>query len=328
MQQAGQTPVPGKAGMLMVRKEEFFYDSRDMITKIHAVKWIPEQTPLGIIQIIHGMAEYVERYEDFAVDMAGRGFLVVGQDHLGHGKSISKDGQIGYFCKRDAATVLVRDVHRLKKIIQEENPGVPYVILGHSMGSFILRNYLCRYGTGIQGAVIVGTGMPPKNFAAFSKLLTRVALLVQNPRHRALTLNKLSFGKYNQRIEPAETDSDWLCTDRAVVNAYIEDPLCGEIFTVNAFAALAELISRLYKKENLFLMPKDLPVLFLAGTEDPVGDYGEGVRRAYQSFVDTGMQEVSMKLYDGDRHEILNETDKHEVYQDIYDWIKQKGLVN
>ncbi|NTV79449.1 MAG: alpha/beta hydrolase [Clostridiales bacterium] len=142
----------------MVRKEELFYSSRDNRTNIHAIKWIPQtQSPIAILQIVHGMAEHIECYDYFARYMAKKGILVVGEDHLGHGGSIGSDGMSGYFCKDDPATVVVRDVHRLKKMIQEEYPGVPYVILGHSMGSFILRNYLCRYGTGIQAAVITVT---------------------------------------------------------------------------------------------------------------------------------------------------------------------------
>ena len=147
----------------MVKREEIYFDSRDNKNKIHGIRWIPEgDKPLCILQIIHGMAEYIGRYDEFAESMAEKGILVVGEDHLGHGKSVGENGTYGYFCEQDSATVVVRDSHRLKKMTQEKYPGVPYVVLGHSMGSFILRNYLCRYGTGIQGAVIVGTGMQPR----------------------------------------------------------------------------------------------------------------------------------------------------------------------
>ena len=146
----------------MVKKEEFTFDSRDGKSKIHAVRWVPEQRVVCIVQIIHGMAEYIERYEELAQYLGEKGILVTGDDHLGHGKSVAKDGTYGYFCEQDPATVVVRDVHRLKKMTQEEYPGIPYIILGHSMGSFILRNYLFRYGTGIQGAIVCGTGSQPK----------------------------------------------------------------------------------------------------------------------------------------------------------------------
>ena len=142
-------------------KEEFYFDSRDGESRIHAVRYTPDDGNVkGIVQVVHGMAEYVERYENLAEFLTARGILVTGEDHLGHGKSVAEGGTYGYFCEQDPATVVVRDVHRLKKITEESYPEVPYVILGHSMGSFITRNYLCRYGKGVDGAVIVGTGMP------------------------------------------------------------------------------------------------------------------------------------------------------------------------
>lgn len=306
----------------MVKREELYFDSRDNVNKIHAMKWIPEkEKPVCILQIIHGMAEYIERYDEFARVMAEKGILIVGEDHLGHGKSVGENGTYGYFCERDAATVVVRDSHRLKKMVQEQYPGVPYIILGHSMGSFILRNYLCRYGTGIQAAVIVGTGMQPKAVLGLAKAVLAVQKIFCGSKHPSELVNALAFGSYNKKISGARTPMDWLTKDDKIVDAYMADPMCGFTFTINGFQTLFELISRLHKKQNLEKMPKDLPVLFTAGDADPVGDYGEGVKRAYQSFVDIGMKNVKIKLYDNDRHELLNETDRKVVYEDIYQWI-------
>ncbi len=306
----------------MAKKEELYFDSRDGVNKIHAAKWIPDRDkPVCILQIIHGMAEYIERYEEFAQVMAEKGILVTGEDHLGHGKSVGENGTYGYFCERDAATVVVRDSHRLKKMVQEQYPGVPYFILGHSMGSFILRNYLCRYGTGIHAAVIVGTGMQPKPLLMMGKAVAAVQKVFTGSKHPSGLLNALSFGSYNKRIPNEKTMMDWLTKDEKIVDAYLEDPLCGFTFTVNGFQTLLELVSRLYKRENLEKMPKELPVLFVAGEADPVGDYGKGVKRAYQSFIDVGMKNVKMKLYENDRHELLNEMDRERVYEDIYQWM-------
>lgn len=306
----------------MVRKEDVYFDSRDSKNKIHGMRWIPEtDKPVCILQIIHGMAEYIERYDDFAQTMAEKGILVVGEDHLGHGKSVGENGTYGYFCERDAATVVVRDSHRLKKMTQEEYPGVPYIVLGHSMGSFILRNYLCRYGTGIQAAVIVGTGMQPKPLLMMGRAVAAVQNVFCGAKHPSGLLNALSFGSYNKRIPDHRTMMDWLTKEEGIVDAYIADPLCGFTFTVNGFQTLFELVNRLYKKENLEKMPKGLPVLFVAGAEDPVGDYGKGVERAYRSFQETGMKNVQMKLYENDRHELLNESDRKKVYEDIYQWM-------
>ncbi len=308
----------------MVKKIEFTFDSRDGMTKIHAVRWIPEGKVLCILQVVHGMAEYIERYEALAQYLGEKGILVTGDDHLGHGKSVGADGTYGYFCEQDPATVVVRDVHRLKKMTQEEYPGVPYVILGHSMGSFIARNYLFKYGTGIQGAVICGTGSQPKALVKVCKLLAAVQSLFLGSKHTAKLMDKLAFGNYNQKIADAKTPFDWLCTDKTVVDAYMEDNLCGFTFTVNGFQTLFTLIDRLNQEENLLLMPKELPVYFIAGDKDPVGNYGEGVKKAFEDFKQAGMERISIKLYPGDRHELLNEKDKYKVYEDLYPWIMER----
>lgn len=305
-----------------MKKENFYFESRDGVTKLHAICWQDEtQSPKAILQIVHGMAEYIDRYDEFAVFMAKRGFIVVGDDHLGHGDSVSKDGTFGYFCKKDPATVLVRDEHRLKKMIEEKYPGIPYYILGHSMGSFIARNYLCKYGSGIQGMILVGTGNQSKTLLRTSKILAAVTGFFCGEKKVAKTMNALAFGKYNQAIEKPKTNVDWLTKDEDIVEKYILDEKCGFTFTVNGFKGLFELIYRLQNPENFEKIPKDIPVLFLSGEEDPVGDYGEGVVSAKNALVRAGLTEVSMKLYPTDRHEILNETDREAVYEDVYDWL-------
>lgn len=311
-----------------MKKEEFYFDSRDGKNKIHAVRYTPDDGVVCcVVQIVHGMSEYVERYEEFAQFLTEKGFAVTGEDHLGHGKTAPEGGTYGYFCEQDPATVVVRDVHRLKKMTQALYPGVPYVILGHSMGSFILRNYLCRYGSGISGAVIMGTGMQPTGLIRMSKLLASVQKLFCGPKHVSHLINQLAFGSYNKRYEAVRTQSDWLSRDAERVDRYLADPLCGFVFTVNGFQTLFELIARIQKKENLEKVPNQLPVFMVSGTDDPVGDYGEGVKRAYNSLQEAGLTQLQMKLYEKDRHELLNELDRDVVMQDIYDWIRNTVLV-
>ena len=307
-----------------MKKEEFTFDSRDNKTKIHGVRWEPEGKPACILQIVHGMAEYIERYAPLAEYLAEKGILVTGEDHLGHGKSVGEDGAYGYFCKQDPATVVVRDVHRLKKLTQEAYPGIPYLILGHSMGSFILRNYLFRYGTGIQGAIICGTGTQPWALVKASKVIAAVQGFFMGQKHVARMLDKMAFGNYNRRIEAPRTKFDWLCRDASVVDAYIKDPLCGFTFTVNGFQTLFALLDRINRTENVKKMPVSLPVIFIAGEEDPVGSYGEGVKTAYQTFQDAGMERVSLKLYPRERHELLNEKDKYKIYDELYSWMMER----
>ncbi len=309
----------------MVKKQDFYFDSRDREHKIHAVRWIPEaQGPVCIVQIVHGMAEYIDRYDEFASYLAEKGILVVGDDHLGHGKSVGQGQPYGYFCKEDAATVLVRDEHRLKKMTQEQYPDIPYIILGHSMGSFITRNYLLRYGTGIDGAVIVGTGMQSKATLLSARMLAGLQRIFCGPKHVSGLLNVAAFGAYNKRIEERKTLFDWLSRNEENVKRYIEDPLCGFTFTVNGFQTLFQLIWNLHDPKKLQEMPKRLPVLFVSGEEDPVGNYGQSVKQVCRSFQDLGMENVQIKLYPKDRHELLNEVDRQDVYADIYRWILQR----
>lgn len=309
-------------------KEEFYYDSRDGISKLHAVRYKPDgdEEVRGVVQIVHGMAEYVERYEEFAGYLTSKGLVVAGEDHLGHGKSVGEDGKFGYFCEQDPATVLVRDVHRLKKATQELYPNVPYIIMGHSMGSFITRNYMYRYGTGISAAVIMGTGMQSKKLLSVSKALARMQKLFFGPKHVSELINRLAFGLYNNRIKQPDTPFDWLSRDKERVAGYIADPLCGFTFTVNGFATLFELIYRLHLQENLERIPKELPVLFISGDADPVGDYGKGVNVAYESLQSVGLKNMQLKMYEGARHELLNETNRSAVFQDIYSWIEGEVL--
>lgn len=311
-----------------MKKEEFYFDSRDNGTKLHAVRWMPDsENVTGIVQIVHGMAEYMERYEELAAYLTERNFVVTGEDHLGHGKSVPEGGLQGYFCEQDPATVVVRDVHRLKKMTQELYPGVPYFILGHSMGSFITRNYICRYGTGIDGALILGTGMQSAGLLLASKTVAAVEGAFRGQRHVSRMMDKAAFGAYNKRIAEKRTDYDWLSRDAERVDAYIADPDCGFVFTVNGFKTLFELISRAKKPENLRKIPAELPIFMASGAEDPVGNYGKGVEKAYRSLQGVGVRDLTLKLYPEDRHELMNEPDREQVMADIAEWLTKHLVI-
>lgn len=305
-----------------MKREDFYFESRDGVSKIHAVRWEPDDSSkvIAVLQIVHGMAEYVDRYEDFAKFLTDRNFVVTADDHLGHGKTC-ENSIPGYFCKVDPATTVVKDVHRLKKLTQEKYPRIPYYILGHSMGSFILRNYLFQYGKGITGAVVMGTGMPPKALAHLSYVLAGLGCFFGKSQKVANGLDKIAFGSYLKRIPNAKTSADWLSRNEENVDKYIKDPMCGFVFTYNGFKTLASLLCRLHKKSNIEKMPVSLRVLIVSGEEDPVGDYGQGPKKVYKQYIDEGMQKVEIKLYPEDRHEILNEVDKDTVYEDIYQWL-------
>ena len=311
-----------------MRKEEFYFDSRDGESKIHAVRYTPDTEEVTcVVQIVHGMSEYVERYEEFAKFLTEHGIVVTGNDHLGHGKSVKKDGTFGYFCEQDPATVVVRDVHRLKKMTQTLYPTVPYVILGHSMGTFMVRDYLSRYGTGVSGAVLLATSMYGKGTLTLAKTITALQKKLYGPLHVSKWLNNKVFSSNNKQFEPARTKMDWLSKDAEAVDKYMADPLCGFPFTLNGFETLFELISGLNKKETQEKLPKELPILLLAGEEDPMSKNGKGVRKAQESLEAAGLKKVQLKLYEKGRHELLNDTERETVSEDIYHWIKNTILI-
>jgi len=284
------------------------------------MRWLPEEEPVAVLQIIHGMNEYIRRYDAFAAYMAERGFVVVGEDHLGHGESVPEGGTYGYFCENDPATIIVRDVHRLKKLTQQDYPTLPYLILGHSMGSFILRNYITRYGTGISGAIICGTGTPKKSQLVGGKLLTSILGKLKGDTYVSKLVNEMSTKAYMSG-EGMETELDWICSDRAVQEAYAKDPLCsGFTFTVNGYHTLYELAHRMQKKENLAKIPKKLPILIVSGTEDPVGDRGEAPKALYDTLLHLDITKTT--LNNGARHELLNEKIKETVYYELYNWME------
>ena len=308
-----------------MRKEEFYFDSNCNTNKIHAVKWVPEGTPLCIIQIVHGMCEYVERYEEFVAFLTQKNIMVVGEDHPGHGKSMG-DNPPGYFCKKNPDKVLVENVRTLKDIIKKEYPDIPYIVFGHSMGSFITRNFVHAYGNEIDGAVICATGMLPKPLILAMNGMVKVLCAIQGEKKVSQFVNNMAFGDYLKRIDNPKTGSDWLSVNEENVQKYLADPLCGFIFTLNGFKGLAGLLKGLYDNKKIAEIPKELPLYFIYGDEDPVGDYGEGVLKAYRTYVDAGMTAVSKTVYPGKRHELLNEDNKLEVMSDVYEWVNKEIL--
>ena len=308
----------------MVRKEELTYKSRDRQSMIHAIKWIPEGQPVAILQIIHGMQEFVDRYDEYARFLAEKGILVMGNDHLGHGGSVGEGGTYGFFCKEDPATVLVRDAHRLKKMVQEEYPGVPVFILGHSFGSFVAREYITRYGTGIQGAIIQGTGFLPSGSVKSMSSLVNFMQVIMGTKYRSTMINNMAFKGYLKKIPNPRTKFDWLSHNEESVDKYIANPADNFVFTLNGFATLAELLKRVQDVDKMDDIPKNLPILITAGKEDPVADYGAAPQKLYDIY--TGqlqIKNVELKLYDGLRHELQQEIGREQVFEDQYQWLKK-----
>lgn len=303
-------------------RTDIWYDSCGM-GRIHACRWTPEGEVKAVLQIVHGIAEFVERYDDFANYLNRLGILVVAEDHMGHGQSINNGGLQGYF--HGGWFAAVADTYQLLKDTKAEFPEVPYILFGHSMGSFMARTILCKYpDSGIDAAIICGTGWQPA-FAlpALAKVIDAVAKKNGEEKPNE-TLQNMVFGSYNKKVEHPRTAFDWLSRDKAQVDAYIAHPLCGFTASAGLLRDMMLGIAYIERKDSLSAMKKDLPVFFIAGGDDPVGSYGKGVRQAADAFKKAGMTDVSVRLYPLGRHEILNEINKEEVYEDVAQWIASK----
>ena len=305
-------------------KREFTYPSADGRTLIHAVVWTPEGPVRGVLQIAHGVAEYIGRYEPFARWLTDRGFAVPGNGRLGHGQSLAPGAARLYFGPRGSWNWVAEDVYALRRRMGEEFPGAPYFLLGHSMGSFLARTYLIRWPGTVDGAILMGTGaMPPPVIAAGRAIAARESRRVGEDQTSSL-VDKLAFGAYNKRFAPNRTGFDWLSLNQDNVDRYMADPLCSGNATIGLFREMLGGLSFIAKPENLKRMNLNIPVLFISGEMDPVGDCGKGVKRAFESFRKAGVRDVSLKLYPELRHEILNETCRETVYEDIYQWLAAK----
>ncbi|MBR4744269.1 MAG: lysophospholipase [Oscillospiraceae bacterium] len=305
-------------------KQEFFFPSKDDRTRIHAVEWIPEGSVRGVLQIAHGMVEFIERYDRFASFMASQGFYVVGNDHLGHGLSVTDENQYGYFAERDGNLCVIGDMHQLREDTAGKYPDVPYFLLGHSMGSFLVRQYIEDHGEGLAGAIVMGTGY--QQAAALNAAIGLSAFLqkTRGGHYRSRMINNLALGSCNSSFEPARTKNDWLTKDEAIVDAYEANPLNQFMFTVNGYCNMFRGMRYAEDQKNLDRIPKGLPILVVSGENDPVGDFGKGPALVAESFRSTGIRDVTLKLYPGDRHEILNELDRETVDRDLLQWIESR----
>ena len=303
---------------------DFTFPSSTGSNTIHARKCMPDGQPRGIVQIAHGIAEYIDRYDPFMQFLAENGFIAVGNDHLGHGKSIAKPEEKGIFAEADGWNYVVADMDRLHDLMAKEYPGLPYIFFGHSMGSFLTRTYLIQHPDKPDLAIICGTGHQAKFMVWAGLTMANMQVRSKGPRGDGTQLNNIAFGSYTKGYDEVRTPFDWLNRDPAQVDKYINDPLCGFVASVSLFRDMMSGIKFIQDPANARKMNKETPVLFIAGGADPVGENGKGVDRAYKFFCDAGMMDVTEKIYPNARHEILNELNKDEVMADVLNWINEK----
>lgn len=297
--------------------------SKDSKNSLNTVIWETEKEPVGVLQIVHGMAEYIDRYDNFAKYMTEHGFNVIGHDHLGHGYSVSDERDYGFFAEENGDKIIIEDMHSVTQYAKEKWEELPNFILGHSMGSFCLRQYLTKYSNDVFGAIIMGTGWIPSAAALLGKTIATNTCKSKGSHTVNPLLIKLTLEPYNKPFAPARTNCDWLSRDEKQVDLYVNDKLCGFDFTAGAYKDFFTVLEKVAKNRQLIGMRKSLPILITSGSVDPVGGK-KACEKLNAQYKRCGIDDVTLKLWENDRHEILNELNKSDVYDYICTWLKSK----
>ncbi len=302
-------------------KKEITYPSSDGKSTVFAEIFVPiSGNPRGVVQLSHGMIDHTGRYEALADFFTGAGFVFAGNNHLGHGKTASSLSDLGFFAERDGYKYVIDDLKKMNEILHDEYPGVPLVLFGHSMGSFIARLYTEKYPNTIDAHIIHGTG--GKNPAApAGKALVSILRAFFGGRHRSKLVTAIAFGSYNSHYDKSEGANAWLTRDVKRVADRDTDPYATYIFTLSAYYDLFTMLSASNSKEWFENYPKSMPTLIISGEDDPVGNYGKGVRSVHSSLENSGVSDLTLKIYPNARHELFNEINREEAMGDMLSWI-------
>lgn len=303
----------------MERKDIILNSNSDKLP-ISITMFMPEGNIKGIFQISHGMAEHKERYFDLMEYMSNQGYVTIINDHRGHGKSIKEKEDLGYFYD-NSSEYIVEDLHQITLYIKELYPNKEIILFGHSMGSMVVRKYIKKYDKDIDKLIICGS--PSKNlFVDLAIFITKILEVFKGEKYRSNLIQNLAFGNYNKNIKNAKSKNAWICSNSETVEKYDDDELCGFTFTLNGFENLFKLMKEIYQKDGWIVDNKNLPILFIAGSNDPVIIDEKKWIKSQEFLKKVGYSEISGKLYEGLRHEILNEKNKKQIYEDISDFIK------
>ncbi len=311
----------------MVTQQEYTFNSSDGHSVIHCRKWLPEGSPVAVVQLVHGMVEYIERYDGFATFLATKGYVVVGHDHIGHGHSVDGMEELGIMTGKHPSDFMVEDMYAHYAMTKKAYPGLKYFILGHSMGSYMLRKFLSvksAYLEDLNGAVIMGTGMEKASLCNGGLAVIAVLSLFKGKDYRSPFVRDMMFSEPYKQFDCYGKDygNSWISKNVENVEKYYHDPYCTYMFSLNAYKALTEAVKYACSQECVTKMRTGMPILVVSGDADPVGNLGEGTKAAAESLKKGGIKDVTLKLYHGDRHEILNELDREQVYEDIYQWFE------
>jgi len=286
-------------------------------------QWLPKKKPKAVIHIVHGMAEHALRYDGFAEDACARGFTVFASDHRGHGKTAGKLMLRGYLADKDGFQRVVEDQKEINEEIKKIYPDIPIIILGHSFGSFITQNYIENYGKTVRAAILVGSA-GPNPMIKIAGIAVGLNKLFSDKKKPSKFMDKLSFGAYNKAVESPKTNFDWLSRDENEVQKYIDDDFCGFTCTLGFYQDIINGLKQTHRPSEMSKIPVSLPILITSGDKDPVSDLGKSIKKLYDIYKANGIKDLSLKLYEGARHEILNETNKEEVKADIFEWIEKR----
>ncbi|HIY11001.1 MAG TPA: lysophospholipase [Candidatus Anaerofilum excrementigallinarum] len=307
--------------MLEIRRRDIWFESSSGTGRVAGyLYYCPMVFPRGIVQISHGMCEYIGRYDEFANFLAENGYAVAGNDHLGHGAT-SGDGLNGYFGPSKGAEYILRDLWQMNQLARQQFPGIPCILLGHSMGSFFARLFAAKYPGAIDGLILSGTAGPNPAVGA-GITLSEWVCRTKGDKYVSGAIQKLAFGSYLSRIPQPRTPYDWISRDIAVVDKYATDPKCTFWFTASAFHEMFVVLRAVSSSRWAQRIPKQLPIFLFAGDADPVGDYGKGVKKVEELLRQAGVKDLELKLYPEGRHEMLNEINRDEVYRDVLRWLE------
>lgn len=310
--------------MSHLKEKHFTFHSKDQ-RKIFVYFWYREGiTPKGIVQISHGMAETAARYKDFARELTQNGFFVYANDHRGHGKSADSPEEQGYLGEEDGFELLVLDIKKLTKIIRKNHPTIPIYLFSHSMGSFAAQKYIMDDADRIDGLILSGSNGKQGFILSVGKILSKIEMIFRGKKAKSKFMNQITFGQYNKNFQPEITGVEWLTRDKNEQIKYLNNPYCGSIFPASFYYEFFSHLQYIENKKNFDKIPKDLPIYILSGDEDPVGDFGRGVQNLNKRYKKQGVKDLNMKLYEGARHELLNEINRAEVMEDIILWLDKK----
>jgi alpha-beta hydrolase superfamily lysophospholipase len=306
----------------MKAKHHTWEDSEGV--RIYTYEWQPEfEKPKAVVQISHGMAETAKRYERLAQTLTNHGYIVVANDHRGHGKTAGSLDNIGILGP-DSFNWMVKDMAELSDRIRHAHSGLPIFLLGHSMGSFLTQQYMYRFPSKVSGFILSGSNGKPSSALGIAIMIAAFEAKLRGENYRSKLLNSLTFGGYNKAFRPTRSNFDWLSRDTAEVDAYMNNPYCGAVFTVSFFRDFFKGLQETNLEENMRKIPKDLPIYVFSGEKDPVGGMGKGVRQLLRMYHELGLKQVSSTLYPECRHEMLNELNREEVMNDLLAWLEMR----